>query len=47
MLRKLATSLLRLAAKQAAEYAISKKSEGLGALLSGVNAITEKTDTRN
>ena len=47
MLRKLATSLLRLAAKQAAECAISKKSEGLGALLSEVNAITEKTDTRN
>jgi hypothetical protein len=46
MLRELATSLLRLAAKQAAEYAVSKKSEGLGALLSGVNAITEKTDTR-
>jgi hypothetical protein len=47
MLRELATSLLRLAAKQAAEYAVRKKSEGLGALLSGVNAITEKTDTRN
>jgi hypothetical protein len=47
MLRELATSLLRLAAKQAAEYAVSKKSEGLGVLLSGVNAITEKTDTRN
>ena len=47
MIRELAVSLLRLAAKQAAEYAVSKKSEGLGALLSGVNAITEKTDTRN
>ncbi len=47
MLRELATSLLRLAAKQAAEYAVRKKSEGLGALLSGVNALTEKADTRN
>jgi hypothetical protein len=47
MMRDLASSLLRLAAKQAAEYAVRKKSEGLGALLSGVNAITEKADTRN
>ena len=47
MLRELANSLLRLAVKQAAEYEVRKKNENLGALLSVVNAISEKTDTRN
>ncbi|MCB0283150.1 MAG: hypothetical protein H6627_04645 [Calditrichae bacterium] len=47
MLRELGNSLLRLAVKQASEYAVRQKSEGLGALLSVVNAVTEKADTRN
>ncbi len=47
MLREFATSLLRLAIKQAAEYALREKSEGWGAVLSLVNAVTEKADTRN
>jgi hypothetical protein len=47
MNRELATSLLRLALKQAAEAQTSKSSENLGALLSVLNAVTEKADTRN
>ena len=47
MLRELGTTLLRMAVKQAAEYVVRKKSEGLGALLSVLNSITEKADTRN
>ena len=47
MIRELANSLLRLAFKQAAEKAVSKKAENLGALLSIVNALSEKSDTRN
>ena len=47
MTRELANSLLRLAAKQAAEQAVRSKNEGLGALLSIANAISEKADTRN
>lgn len=47
MLREFANSLLRLALKQAAEVATRKENEGLGTLLSIVNAVTEKADTRN
>ena len=47
MLREFANSLLRLAIKQAAEEATRKENEGLGALVSIVNAVTEKADTRN
>ena len=47
MIRELANSLLRLAFKQAAEKAVSKKAENLGALLSIVNTLSEKSDTRN
>jgi hypothetical protein len=47
MLREFANSLLRLAVKQATEVATRKENENLGALLSIVNAATEKADTRN
>lgn len=47
MTRELATSLVRLALKQAAEQAVRKKNENLGALLSLANALSEKADTRN
>ncbi|MBN1292934.1 MAG: hypothetical protein JXB48_13920 [Candidatus Latescibacteria bacterium] len=47
MIREFATSLLRAALKQVAEEAVRKKNEGLGALLSIANALTEKADTRN
>ena len=47
MLRELATSLMRLALKQTAEYQVRKQNENLGALLSVLNAVTEKSDTRN
>lgn len=47
MLRELANSLLRLAVKQATEFEVRKKNENLGALLSVINAISEKADTRN
>ena len=47
MLRELATSLLRTALKQATEEVVRKQNEGLGALVSMANALTEKADTRN
>ncbi len=47
MLREMANSLLRLALKQIAEQQVRKESQGLGMLVSTVNAITEKADTRN
>ena len=47
MLREFANSLLRLAIKQAAEHQTRNKNENLGALLSVINAISEKSDTRN
>jgi hypothetical protein len=47
MLREMGTALLRLALKQAAEERTRKENEGLGALMSIVNAATEKADTRN
>lgn len=47
MLREMATSLLRLAAKQGVERAASKQNEWLGLAVGLVNAFTEKADTRN
>ncbi len=47
MLREMAISLLRLALKQASEEQLRKQNENLGALLSVLNAISEKADTRN
>lgn len=47
MLREFAVSLTRLALKQAAEEQTRKQDENLGALLSVVNAVSEKADTRN
>lgn len=47
MVREMATSLLRLAAKQGVEYAASKQNEWLGFAVGLVNAFTEKADTRN
>ncbi len=47
MLRELGTALLRLAVKQASEQLLRRENEGLGALLSIFNAITERADTRN
>ena len=46
-LRELASSVGRLAVKQATELAVREKNEDLGALVSVVNAATEKADTRN
>ena len=46
-MREMASSLLRVAAKQAAEAVTRKESQGLGTALSIMNAITEKADTRN
>lgn len=47
MARELGEALLRVALKQAAEEALRKENEGLGAALSVVNAISEQADTRN
>jgi len=47
MIREFMTSLIRLALKQTGEELIRKKNSNLGALLSLVNAISEKADTRN
>ncbi|NBC82222.1 MAG: hypothetical protein GVY19_02460 [Bacteroidetes bacterium] len=47
MLRELGTSLLRLALKQAAEAQVRKENQNLGMLVSIMNAVTEKADTRN
>ncbi len=47
MLREMGKSLLRLAVKQAAEYAMREENEDMGAVVSLVNALTEKADTRN
>jgi len=47
MLREFTNSLLRLALKQAAEHQIKKQNQNLAALLSVVNAVSEKADTRN
>lgn len=47
MIRELAIGLLRLAIKQAAEYEIRKKNEDFGTVISVLNALSEKADTRN
>ncbi len=47
MVRELANSILRLATKKALEEYARSKDKTLGTLLSIVNAITEKADTRN
>jgi hypothetical protein len=47
MMREFGNSLLRLAIKQVSEEALRKKHEHLGTLLSAINAVTEKADTRN
>jgi hypothetical protein len=47
MLRELGTSLMRLATKKAAEYAMRDQNQNLGSVVGIVNAITEKADTRN
>lgn len=46
-LREMGSSLLRVAIKQAMEEATRKEDKNLGAVLSIVNAVTEKADTRN
>lgn len=46
-MRELASSVGRLAVKQATELAMREKNEDLGTLVSMVNAATEKADTRN
>jgi hypothetical protein len=47
MLREVATSIARLAVKQASELAAREKNDDIGAIISVVNALTEKADTRN
>ena len=47
MMRELGNSLLRVATKRAMEEFASSESEGLGTIVSIVNAMTEKADTRN
>lgn len=47
LLREMASALLRLATKQAAEYAVRQENQDAGAALSIINALTEKADTRN
>lgn len=47
MLREMANGLLRLATKKVMEEAVRGENENLGALVSIVNAMTEKADTRN
>lgn len=46
-MREMASSLLRVAAKQAAEAVARKKNDDIGAILGLINAGTEKADTRN
>ena len=47
MVREMATGLLRLATKKAMEEVARNENENLGALVSIVNAMTEKADARN
>ena len=47
MNREMATALLRLALKQASEQAVRQVDANLGALLSIVNSVSERADTRN
>jgi len=45
--RELAQALLRLAIKYGIEQAVKKQDEAAGAVVSIINALTEKADTRN
>ncbi|MCU4175458.1 COG3014 family protein [Carboxylicivirga sp. N1Y90] len=47
MFREIATGIARLAAKKALEATARNENENLGAVLSIINAATEKADTRN
>lgn len=47
MVSEWSKALLRVALKQAAAHQVQKESQLLGAILSGVNFLTEKADTRN
>lgn len=47
MLREMGNSLMRLATKKAAEYAMRDQNQHVGSLVGIVNAVTEKADTRN
>ncbi len=47
MLREMANSLLRLAAKKSLESVVRDQDKTVGTLFSIVNAVTEKADTRN
>ncbi|MFZ4400093.1 MAG: COG3014 family protein [Bacteroidales bacterium] len=47
MLREMGNAILRLATKKAIEAAARKENEDLGSAIGIVNALTEKTDTRN
>ncbi len=47
MLQELSTSLLRVAIKQAAAYAVSQQNEAAGMAVSVAGAISEQADTRN
>ncbi len=47
LLREVSNSLMRLALKQAAENTMRSKNQNMGALLSVLNAVSEKADTRN
>ena len=47
MILEFGKSLLRVAIKKSAEYALRKENEGLGFLLGAFNAATEQADTRN
>jgi len=46
-LREMGNSLLRVATKQALEQAARKQDKNAGSILSIINAVTEKADTRN
>jgi uncharacterized protein len=47
MVREMATSIARLAAKKALEALADRQNQNLGAIISIANALTEKADTRN
>ncbi|WP_258104951.1 COG3014 family protein [Marinoscillum sp. MHG1-6] len=47
MLKELGKGILRVALKKAAEKQLRKESDGWGAVMGIVNAVTEKADTRN
>lgn len=47
MVQEFGKGLLRAALKKAAEHAVKKENETLGAVIGMVNALTEKADTRN